>query len=323
MNPLITIICLCYNHENYVIETLNSINNQSYKNIELIIVDDASTDKSVENINKFLGENSLLLGNQITDKPQFLALTQNIGNCKAFNLALKLAKGKYVIDLATDDILLPQRIENQIVMFEKLPQNYAVVFSNAAYINEKGTILYAHHKPNEIVYSGNIYEKIVAHSYICTPTMMIRKSVLDELGGYDETLSYEDFDFWIRSSRNYYYQYSSEILTQKRILKNSLGTQFYTIKAYPHLFSTLQICHKIANLNHKSGHLANAENAALAKRLRYHLRLCCYTHNFELALKYYGLLSKIAKINILDKIWKFMALYKIPLHKLYALYKSL
>ncbi len=327
MNPLVTVICLCYNHENFVIETLNSVKNQTYQNIELIIIDDASTDKSVENITKFLNENSFLFQNNTQNKPTFLALSKNVGNCKAFNIALKLATGKYVIDLATDDILLPQRIENQIITFENLPTNYAVIFSNAVYIDEKSKVLYPHHKPNEMVYSGDIYAKIVAHSYICTPTMMIRKIVLDEFGGYDETLSYEDFDFWIRSSRKYLYQYNDEILTQKRIVKNSLGSQFYTKNAYPHLFSTLIICKKIRTLNQnftslnpENNSIFNVENTALAKRLRYHLRLCCYTENFKLALEYYDLLEKITKINFFDKFWKFIALKKIFSHKIYVFY---
>jgi glycosyltransferase involved in cell wall biosynthesis len=310
---------LCYNHEDFVVATLNSVNNQSYKNIELIIIDDCSQDSSVEKIRTWIATVQQKIAEQ---NIRFIALSENIGNCKAFNMALKLAKGKYVIDLATDDILLPQCIEKQVLQFEQLTENYAVVFANAIYIDKNSNTLHKHHKTNEIVADGDIYAKIVAHSFICTPTMMMRKTVLDALQGYDESLSYEDFDFWIRSSRNYLYSYIDEIIVQKRILKQSLGTQFYTKNAYKHLESTLRVCHKIAILNRNS-----LENKALAHRIRYHIRLCCYTNNYSLVSDYHNLLQKVTEIKILDKIcdkiWILIAILKLPLHSFYSIYKTL
>ncbi len=310
---------MCYNHEDFVVATLNSVNNQSYKNIELIIIDDCSQDSSVEKIRTWIATVQQKIAEQ---NIRFIALSENIGNCKAFNMALKLAKGKYVIDLATDDILLPQCIEKQVLQFEQLTENYAVVFANAIYIDKNSNTLHKHHKTNEIVADGDIYAKIVAHSFICTPTMMMRKTVLDALQGYDESLSYEDFDFWIRSSRNYLYSYIDEIIVQKRILKQSLGTQFYTKNAYKHLESTLRVCHKIAILNRNS-----LENKALAHRIRYHIRLCCYTNNYSLVSDYHNLLQKVTEIKILDKIcdkiWILIAILKLPLHSFYSIYKTL
>ncbi len=315
---------MCYNHEDFVVATLNSVNNQNYKNIELIIIDDCSQDRSVEKITEWLAITEIKIAQQHIN---FIALSENIGNCKAFNIALKLAKGKYVIDLATDDILLPQCIEKQVLQFEQLAENYAVVFANAIYIDKNSNILHKHHKTNKhktnkIVANGDIYAQIVAHSFICTPTMMMRKTVLDELQGYDESLSYEDFDFWIRSSRNYLYSYIDEIIVQKRILKQSLGTQFYTKNAYKHLESTLRICHKIAILNRN--HL---ENNALAHRIRYHIRLCCYTNNFSLVADYHNLLKKVTENKmsdkISDKIWALIAILQLPLHSFYSIYKTL
>ena len=92
---LVTIICLCYNQEEFVLESLESVISQDYNQIELIIVDDCSTDNS-----KIVIENWLLNFPQI----QFIANNTNLGNTKSFNKALKLAKGKYIIDLAADDV---------------------------------------------------------------------------------------------------------------------------------------------------------------------------------------------------------------------------
>ena len=100
--PLVSVICLCYNHSKYVIESIESVLSQSYANIELIIVDDASTDDSQSVIRNF-----------IVSLPQvnFIPLTNNIGNCSAFNIGWRASSGDYVIDLAADDwretLLLP------------------------------------------------------------------------------------------------------------------------------------------------------------------------------------------------------------------------
>ena len=93
---LVSIICTCYNHSSFVIEALESVFNQSYKNIEIIIIDDASSDNSV-----YLIENWLL------DKPNILFLKneENKGITTSFNKASKYAKGEFLIDFATDDIL--------------------------------------------------------------------------------------------------------------------------------------------------------------------------------------------------------------------------
>ena len=88
--PLVSIICLCYNHDHFVVESLNSVLNQNYQPIEMIIIDDCSTDKSVAVIEKWL-ENL----QNIT----FIKNTKNLGNTKSFNKAAKMAKGEFLIDL--------------------------------------------------------------------------------------------------------------------------------------------------------------------------------------------------------------------------------
>ena len=95
-NPLVTIICLCYNHSDFVVESLNSVINQDYKNIELIIIDDCSSDNS-----------ALVIKQWLKNYPEILFIKNevNLGNTKSFNKGLQLAKGDYIIDLASDDVL--------------------------------------------------------------------------------------------------------------------------------------------------------------------------------------------------------------------------
>lgn len=312
--PLVTVIALCFNQEAYLLETLNSVLGQTYPLLELIIVDDCSTDRSAELIENFVKKNP---------KVQFLKLSENIGNCKAFNRALVLAEGKYVMDLATDDILEPHCIENQVLVFENLPENYGVVFSNARLINEKGVFFRNFYQTDNIgkvqtkVPEGDIYAAILAHSFICTPTTLFRKKMLDELGGYDENLSYEDFDIWVRSSRNWYYGFIDRVLLSKRSVAHSLGEGFYLRKHNPHLLSTFRICQKAHLLNKNE-----EENKALAQRLRYHVRLSFYTENFEIAILFSDLLKKITKLSFLDQIWRFAIANKVQVYNWYILYRK-
>lgn len=257
-NPLVSVICLCYNQARFVKEALDSVINQSYDNIQLIIVDDGSTDGSQEVIAKWLIDK---------EEVPFVNLGENIGSTAAFNKGLALANGKYVIDLAGDDVFLHERIGLQVAFFERQEALVGVIYSNAQYINEEGKELHQHFDHLGLLpYEGDVYEKVIDTYFIPTPTMMIRKSVLDELEGYDETLAYEDFDFWVRSARKSHYAYQSEVLTLIRKVRGSHSTSYYS-KNDGKLASTLTVCNKIADLNK-----TEEETKSLVNRLKYEVR---------------------------------------------------
>src|SRR5688572_12462642 len=107
--PLVTVIAISYNHAPYIKEALESVYNQSYSNIEFIIVDDASSDASAAVIETSIQGRSI----------QFLKNESNAGNCRSFNKAYALSKGKYIIDFALDDIMYPTRIEKQVMLFQQ------------------------------------------------------------------------------------------------------------------------------------------------------------------------------------------------------------
>ncbi|UXP32969.1 glycosyltransferase [Reichenbachiella agarivorans] len=256
--PLVSVICLCYNQASYVRESLQSALEQDYDALQIIVVDDGSTDGSKTVIQEFLKSHPEI---------PFMDLPHNLGNTTAFNQGLKNATGKYVIDLACDDVMLVDRISKQVAFFESQDDRVGVIYSDAEYIDDKGSFLKSHFKDGKYVaYQGDVYEKLIDTYFIPPPTMMMRKAVLDELGGYDESLAYEDFDFWIRSSRNWQYAYQNETLTKIRLLETSHSSNLYS-KGDRKLYSTVLICEKIMKLNRLEG-----ENNALANRLKYELR---------------------------------------------------
>lgn len=287
--PLVSIICLCYNHENFIEEAMASVLGQSYTNLEIIVIDDASVDQSSKVIDRFLASY------HHTHHVHTLFLPENVGNCKAFNQGLALAKGKYVIDFATDDVMLPQRVEQQVTYFEQLPSRYGVVFSEAAYIDEKGKHLYFHYQDRlkrlRPIPAGNVYAQVLALYFISSPTMMVKKEVLDDMGGYDERLAYEDFDFWVRSSRQYLYAYLPACTTKVRKSAGSMSTKIYTY-GDKQLYSTYLICKKAAKLIQTS-----EERLALIKRIKFELRQAVFFDNRTEAKLFFSLLQKHAEVK--------------------------
>nr|WP_315253072.1 glycosyltransferase [uncultured Flavobacterium sp.] len=281
-NPLVTIICLCYNHEAYVVESLNSVINQSYSPIELIIVDDYSTDSSKTIIGTWLEKNPEI---------RFIVNETNLGNTKSFNKALKLAKGEYIIDLAADDILLPNCVVLQIDAFQNSPfKNLGVVYGNVELISENGVFdsyyfpVNNHKKIIENRITGDIYQSVLSGgNSICSVSAMIKRNAFDHLQGYDETLIYEDLDIWIRASRLYEFDFIDEPLVQKRIVTNSLGSDFFKKRdnrAKKINYSTYLILKKAIKLNQ-----SRQEDLALQKRIHNSIVLCFKNRNYYLVLK--------------------------------------
>lgn len=261
--PLVTIICLSHNHEEYIEEAIQSVLDQTYEKIEIILVDDASTD------------NSKTVLQAIADRTNipFIDLTTSHGNCAAFNKALHLSSGDFIIDLSCDDVLLPERVERGLHTFES--KNIGVEFCNVLNIDPNGLALHTHFNDG-LVAEGNLYKTLIQKYHISPPGMMIKRSVLEELGGYDESLTYEDFDFWIRSSRKYDYGYTDSVLVKKRNVPHSLSKKQFRFLT-KHQKSTLKVCRKIQKLNQ-----SKEEKNALRMRVIYELKNCLRQGNLHL-----------------------------------------
>jgi glycosyltransferase involved in cell wall biosynthesis len=277
--PLVSVICLCFNQGRFVADAISSVLSQTYANVELIVVDDGSLDNSKEIIQQVIKNNPSI---------RFLSLTKNIGNCKAFNRGLALANGAYIIDLAADDMLYPERIEKGLKALQTSGHGYGVNFSDAEWISETDKRLYFHSEryPHNNIPQGNIYKNLITTFFICPPSMMFKREVMNYLGGYDESLGYEDFDFWVRSSRKFLYCYTPEVLVKKRIVQNSLSEKQFR-RSSPQLYTTYMVCEKIMALNQ-----SKEEKDALNKRICYELISSLRLGDFLLAIKYLLLLSR-------------------------------
>ncbi len=278
MTPLVSVVCVCYNHEQFVEEAISSVLHQSYPNVELIVVDDHSSDNSVARIHRALSQ---------TPEVNVVVLDSNRGNCHAFNEGFRRAKGDFIIDLSADDILLQDRIANGVSSFTD--DRVGVNFTDVQLIDEGGHVLGFHSDrfPHDSIPQGDIYRDILSRYFINSPSMMIRRRVLEKLGGYDETLAYEDFDFLVRSSRDFQFSYTPLPLVKRRIVKGSLGSKQFK-RGSLQLQSTFRVCEKAALLNRTS-----EERAALKNRIWYEIRQALKLGDFTLAWRYLNLQTKV------------------------------
>jgi len=186
MKPIVTVLMTVYNGSDYLNEAIESALCQTLNDFEFLIIDDASTDNSVEIINSYNDSRIKLL---VNDK--------NIGQTASLNIGLTIAKGKYVARFDQDDVCLPKRLEEQASFLKKNP-SISIVCSREYSIDEKGE------KIGAWIRELNNYGAFLAYiilgiNPIWTPSVMFVKDDILQLNGFDERFGpASDFELWSR-----------------------------------------------------------------------------------------------------------------------------
>jgi glycosyltransferase involved in cell wall biosynthesis len=219
LSPIVSVIALCYNHERFVVECLDSIRDQTFSDIELVIIDDCSCDRSATVIEKWISTNRYMC--------KFIKHSQNRGICKSINEGLSCVTGKYVAIVASDDIWLPTKIEHQVSLMEQACEDVGVIFCNAFHMDEAG-IIKGEIFPERClelnlkqVPQGDVHATLWIGNFIPAVTALVRRSCYAKIGTYDESLFYEDYDMWLRISREYRFLYSPAIVAKYRNMPHS------------------------------------------------------------------------------------------------------
>ncbi len=216
--PLVSVVSCSYNNSKYVLDTLNSIRAQTYPNIELVIVDDCSTDNSVKIIRKWL--------KTYPGRYKFIQLRKNMAGAMSYNIGLQNATGKYYAAVDTDDVILPEKIATQVKILEESDDDVAAVYSDAYLMDAKGAnvkgLFIGKHRKFAKPPSGDIYRELLKGNYIPVLSLLIKRRVFDELGGYDGELIYGDYDMWLRIAAKYKIVFSDYISGKYRIRPGSL-----------------------------------------------------------------------------------------------------
>lgn len=224
--PLVSIIVPSYNHQDYIHECIESILNQSYENIELIIIDDGSKDNTYEIICEYEKRIKEKIG-------QYLIMKKNNeGVSKTINLGIEKSTGEYICIIASDDIMMSDRISIQVEYMIK--KNSRVSCGNS-YIIRGCSIT------NELVitdvlkenyYKGSQFYKLIENYFISTPTIMLKKDVIDEFGTFNSKFSIEDWPYYVDIARKCNIDYIDEVLCAYRLHSSNSQTNKMKMFSY-------------------------------------------------------------------------------------------
>ncbi len=231
-NNLVSVLIPAYNHENYIQETIESIINQTYSNIELIILDDGSKDKTWEKILEL---------KQKCEKhfvKIYFETKQNEGTCLTLNKLLELSSGEFVYIIASDDLAKPQAIEKEVKFLQDNP-DYALVVGDNEYVDSNGKQIFrtqkaftsniknAKYKTVKDFLSSKLkidflsddfgsYKTLYKENYIPNG-YLIRKNIFDTIGNFTKNAPLEDFWLMLQISKYKKMKFIDEILFSYRI----------------------------------------------------------------------------------------------------------
>jgi alpha-1,3-rhamnosyltransferase len=254
--PLVTAVVPVYNHENYVIESIRSIVNQTYRNVELIVINDGSKDGSHERVLSLTEE----------CKQRFVRFEyinrENIGLSATLNQALSMAKGKYFTALASDDIAFPEKVESLVNTLEAKGPSYAAAFGNAWFIDDKGEKIrldntgrisedvrscaydnfiefYAAERiSNPTGEDFGTYRTLIEGNYLPAMSNVIRTAAISEAGGWTAGNLIEDWEMWLKLAKRYKLAYvDAPVAFYRWHAMNSVKVDGYA----PALYSLLQV----------------------------------------------------------------------------------
>lgn len=211
-HPTISVIMSVYNNEEYLSEAIESVLNQSYKDFEFIITDDASTDRSREIIEKYAKKDSRI---------KILNNEKNIGLTKSLNNMIEISSGEYIARMDGDDICLPHRLEHQLQTFKS--KDIQISFGDTILIDHYGKVLCHSWRPNKLSTILKLL-KFKIHNYIPHPTVMLRKEVFEKYGKYDTQFTTgQDEELWRRLlSKKVKFYYERKPLLMYRINPSSV-----------------------------------------------------------------------------------------------------
>jgi glycosyltransferase involved in cell wall biosynthesis len=218
--PLISVIIPAYNAETFLAQTLESVLSQTYQNIEILVVDDGSTDKTAEIVKSFARK----------DKRVSLLQQSNAGVAAARNLAIEKSRGEYIAPIDADDIWYPQNLEKQVKCLTSSASSVGIVYSWSVDINEQDLLTGGFY--NSTI-QGEVYTALVYKYFIGNASSsLIRRICFEKIGGYNCKLKLEnaqgceDWELHLRIAEKYQFKVVSEYLVGYRQITSSMSCNF-------------------------------------------------------------------------------------------------
>ena len=218
--PLVSVIIPAYNAEKFITKTLESILSQTYQNIEVLVVDDGSTDTTAEIVKSFGQKDSRII----------LLQQSNAGVAAARNLAIQKSQGEYIAPIDADDIWYPHNLEKQVECLTSSAPSVGVVYSWSVDINEQDLLTGGFY--NSTI-AGEVYPALVYKYFIGNASSsMIRRICFDKIGGYnckfklENAQGCEDWELHLRIAEHYQFKVVPEYLVCYRQIASSMSCNF-------------------------------------------------------------------------------------------------
>jgi alpha-1,3-rhamnosyltransferase len=237
IKPLVSIIVITYNSSKYVIETLESCRQQSYLNIELIISDDGSSDRTVAICEKWLTENKARF-----NRVELVTVSANTGIAGNCNRGIFSAKGEWIKLIAGDDVLMPDCIQDnleyitanhnaQVVHSKRL--DYLEYFKDENFFGEYS--LESHAFGSEHITPEEQYQVLLREVYVSAPTAFFKRSLLENMKGFDERIPMiEDWPMWLKiTSAGYKIHYLNKATVKYRLHPDSASSMTNKTRLFP------------------------------------------------------------------------------------------
>ncbi len=215
----VSVLVSAYNHERFIEQALDSVAAQTYRPLEVIVTDDCSRDRTAEVIRAWLDRTGF--------PARFVANERNRGICAVLNHALELATGRYVCLLDGDDVYTPDRVERHAAALDAAPAEVAAVVSDMRVIDADGGVV----NPSFLDYAGHgpwrddepLFDQLLGGSFLPSSAVTVRRAALDAVGPFDATLSFEDYDMWLRLADRFEFSFVPGTVVDYRVLGSSLS----------------------------------------------------------------------------------------------------
>ena len=209
MSSLVSVITPCYSSEKFISQTIESVIFQTFKDWEMLIIDDCSTDNSASIIKEYCLKDNRIKYFKTDSSSGSPSLPRNIG--------IEKAQGQYIAFLDSDDIWLPTKLERQLEYINQ--SNVAIVFSNYKKMNEKGEI----HKQKIIAPETVTYRKLLQSNYLGCLTVMYDTSKVGKM--YFKKSGHEDLILWLSILKKGFIAYNTNTCEALyRVMNNSVSS---------------------------------------------------------------------------------------------------
>ena len=271
--PQVTVVIPAFNAERYIGEALASVQGQTLTDVEVLLIDDGSTDGTIREAERFIGSLDLTIIRQV-----------NAGPSAARNVGIRRARGRHCAFLDADDIMLPELLAAQSALLETDP-DLGLVLTDVMTFNESGTIHRARWGASDPS-DGTVLDRLLLDNFVTTSAVMAPTRCLREAGLFSEDRRVaEDYELWLRIAVRWKIGFIDRPLVRYRYSAGSLSAdRLYSARCALEVIEAFWREHadyfrSHPQLGHRSlaGHLANAGGAAAAQgkrgsALRYLLR---------------------------------------------------